>query len=146
MDLKGTVKKILSAVGACIAFLAFGMNAFSIVDYSAGESGLISDETTKYKVNMLDADGKNIAVVPVGIGVRGDADGSGSTDLQDAIIIAKYLVGGGEKDFEGSFGYIMSDGNLDKKVDLRDAINVAKYLVTQGSHEERWQKILGNNK
>ncbi len=118
-----------------------GFDVLSIIDFSAGESGLIKNEMTPYSVDIV-ADGQTVAVVPVGIGVRGDADNSGNVSLYDAIEIAKYLIGKDTEKFENSFGFMMADTNLSGKVDLYDAINVAKYLITKGTHEEKWEKIL----
>lgn len=143
MKFRKILKTTLCTAAAVSAFLAFGLDAFSLVDFSAGESGLISNDTTKYKVNIT-ADGKTAAVVPIGIGIRGDADESGDISLYDAVAISKYIMGIAPEGFEDSLGFAMSDTNLSGKVDLYDAINVAKYLITQGTHEERWQAILGS--
>lgn len=141
MKLKNTIRVLVCAVSASAAFLTFGMDAFSLIDFSVGESGLISNDTTPYKVNII-ADGQIAAVVPIGIGVRGDSDESGDISLYDAIAIAKYIMGIAPEGFEDSLGFAMSDTDLSGNVDLYDAINVARYLITDGTHEERWQKIL----
>lgn len=142
MKFRKIIKTALCTAAAASAILAFGLDAFSLIDFSAGESGLISNDTTPYKVNIV-ADGKTAAVVPIGIGVRGDSDESGDVSLYDAIIISKYIMGIADKGFENTLGFAMSDTNLNGSVDLYDAINVARYLITNGTHEERWQKILG---
>lgn len=142
MKLRKKIKTAACITAAVSAFLSFGMNAFSIIDFSAGESGLICDETTPYKVNIV-SEGKNAAVIPVGVGLRGDADGNGSISIIDAIKISRYIIGNAGDDFAGSFGFAMADTNLSGKVDIVDAINVSKYLMTKGTHEERWKIILG---
>lgn len=141
MKIKKTLKMLACTVSASVAFLTFGIDAFSLIDFSVGESGLISNDTTPYKVNII-ADGQTAAVVPIGIGVRGDADESGDISLYDAVAIAKYIMGIAQEGFESSLGFAMSDTNLSGSVDLYDAVNVARYLITSGTHEERWQKIL----
>lgn len=142
MKHKYIIKAFLCAISAAAVFAAFGLDAFSLVDSGAGESGLIMDDTTPYTVNITSGD-KVAAIIPVGVGLRGDADENNSISLYDAIEISGYLIGIAKDDFEQSAGFYWADTNLSGKVDLYDAVNVAKYLITQGSHDEKWQKILG---
>ncbi|MCM1226891.1 MAG: dockerin type I domain-containing protein [Clostridium sp.] len=141
MKLKVVLKTIFCTAAAAAAVLTFGINAFSLIDDSVGEDKLINNEDTPYKVNIV-ADGVNAAVVPIGIGFRGDADSSGGVSLYDAIRIAEYMAKITDKGYEDTIGFAMADTNLDGKVDLYDAINVAKYLITSGTHDEKWEKIL----
>lgn len=121
-----------------VLFLNFGV--FSLIDFSAGENELINNETTPFKVNIT-SNNKIAAVIPVGIGIRGDADESGDVSLYDAIEISKYLIGISREDYPESLGFAMSDTDLNNQVDLYDAINVAKYLIYTGTPEERWERI-----
>lgn len=141
MKSKTVLKTIFCMAASVAAVLSFGINTFSLIDDSVGEDSLINNEYTPYKVNIV-ADGVNAAVVPIGIGFRGDADDSDSVTLYDAIRIAEYMAKITDKDYENTIGFAMADTNLDGKVDLYDAINVAKYLVTSGTHDEKWEKIL----
>lgn len=141
MKFKKIKKTILCTAFSVLAFMTVGIDAFSLIDYSAGESGLVNNESTPYKVNIV-AEGKNVAVVPIGIGLRGDADASNDVSIYDAIKIAKHQIGIAGDDFKGSFGYAMADTNSDGNVDIYDAINIAKYLITKGTHDEKWKKIL----
>ena len=136
------IKSVLCTASAAAAIAMYGLDVFSLTDFSAGESGLINDETTPYTVNIT-AGGKTVSVVPVGVGLRGDADESGNISLYDAVKISGYLIGKSGEDFEESTGFYWADTNLSGKVDLYDAVNIAKYLITSGNHDERWQKILG---
>lgn len=136
------IKKALCAVSAAASLMVFGLDVFSLTDFGAGESGLIDNETTPYSVSIA-ADGKTVAIIPVGVGLRGDADENDSISLYDAVKISGYLIGKDGEAFEASAGFYYADTNLSGKVDLYDAVNIAKYLITQGSHDERWQEILG---
>lgn len=134
-------KIILSAASVAAAFITFGLDAFSIMDFSAGESGLINDKTTPYTVNIT-ADGKNVSVVPVGIGMRGDADENSKVDLYDVLKMAGYVSGNPAEGYTDSLGFMMSDVDANGKVDLYDLIKTARYLVFEGTHEEKWAQVL----
>ncbi len=124
--------------------MTFGFNAFSIIDYSAGESMLINNASTPSKVNVKSGS-VVAAIIPVGVGVRGDADGNGAVDLYDVIKIAKYLIKTTEAGYEDTLGFAMADVDLSKKVDLYDAINVAKYMMLrEGTEEQKWVKLTGS--
>lgn len=141
MKLRAVLKTIFCTAASAAAVLTFGTNAFSLIDDSVGEDKLINNEDTPYRVNIV-ADGVNAAVVPIGIGFRGDANASGKVDLYDAIRIAEYMAKLTDKGYVDTIGFAMADTNLDSKVDLYDAINVAMYLITSGTHDEKWEKIL----
>lgn len=138
------IKKISAFVTIIMTVYAFSINAFSIIDFSVGESGLINNDSTPYKVSIISGD-KIAAVVPIGVGLRGDADGNGEVDLPDAVLIARYMLGTYGNDFVGSKGYTMADTNQDNLVELDDAVNIAKYILASGSHEEKWIAILGKD-
>ncbi len=57
---------------------------------------------------------------------KGDISGNNKTDLQDAIIVAKYLL---KTVILNDESKKVADYNGDGKVDLYDAIDIAKYLL-----------------
>ena len=134
------IKILACSVSVISSVLYFNYGALSIIDFSAGENELINNETTPFKVNITSGN-KIAAVIPVGIGVRGDADESGNVALYDAIEISKYLINKPKEGYLDSLGFAMSDTDLNGQVDLYDAINVAKYLIYTGTPEERWDRI-----
>ena len=121
------IKILACSVSVISSVLYFNYGALSIIDFSAGENELINNETTPFKVNITSGN-KIAAVIPVGIGVRGDADESGNVSLYDAIEISKYLINKPKEGYLDSLGFAMSDTDLNGQVDLYDAINVAKTL------------------
>ena len=88
------------SVSVISSVLYFNYGALSIIDFSAGENELINNETTPFKVNITSGN-KIAAVIPVGIGVRGDADESGNVSLYDAIEISYKQTQGGLSGFSG---------------------------------------------
>lgn len=143
MKRKNIIKKIMCSVTTVMAVMIFGLNAFSLLDFGAGESDLINNESTPYKVNII-ADNQIVSIVPMGIGLRGDADESGAVSLQDAVEISRSVMNIADENYKNTLGYAMADTNNDGKVSLMDVVNVATYIIRQGTPEERWQNVLGN--
>lgn len=67
--------------------------------------------------------------VSVKIGLRGDANGDGITDLYDSIMIAKYLIN--TYSFDDDFRKFTADYNQDGIVDLYDVIGIGKKLLQE---------------
>lgn len=58
--------------------------------------------------------------------IKGDANGNGVIDLEDAILIAKFIINPKTMNLEQQKA---ADYNGDNKVDLQDAVCIAKYLL-----------------
>ena len=72
------------------------------------------------------AEDKGLAfLVCGGHGLPGDADGSGTVDLQDVAQIVRYLAGG----WDAQIDRLTADVNDDGTVDLKDAVLLTRYLV-----------------
>jgi len=59
------------------------------------------------------------------VGVKGDANGSGSIDIVDALMVAQYFVGL----IPTGFVAANADVNCDGVIDIVDALRIAQYYV-----------------
>lgn len=96
--------------------------------YKAGQEDYI---VTAY-VNQVPTD------VSVKIGLIGDANGDGITDLYDAILISKYLIN--TYTFDEEFREFTADYNHDGIVNLYDAIDISKKLVKESIDNQSIEK------
>lgn len=142
MNYRKIIKITACTAAAAISFFSFGINAFSIVDYSAGESGLLNNNDMKYTVNIV-SNGKTAAAVPIGIGLRGDANSNGIVDFLDLVKASRCLIHQNEEGYENTLGYAMADTDGNGIVDFLDLVRIAKYLMLNGTHEEKWAQIFG---
>ena len=132
--IKMTKKKAFAATGiiTCTAALCAGMTAI------AGSYNNNKDMTYSTKL-VVSGDGEisgTLDTLPIGIGVRGDADSDNKATIRDAALIAKFLSKSTADrnympDFKKSLGGAMADANNDGKLNIRDAALIAKYLASR---------------
>ncbi len=92
----------------------------------------------KYGVISVIMNSAEIAQIPVTVGLAGDADLNDTTNLYDAVKVAKYILWQNDpngslknefKDYEGSFAAYLADFDLNGTINLYDAIGIAKLLL-----------------
>lgn len=127
------IKKTKSIINKlCIAFVItmfFSLSAVVI----AGSA--VKNDDMKYSVGVVDADGEILDKVPIGIGIRGDANSDNAVNVRDAAHVANYLAySSANKNYmpgyKDSLGGAMADANNDGKLSVRDAAAIAKHLAT----------------
>ncbi len=94
----------------------------------------IKNDDMKYSVNLVDTEGNLLDTIPIGIGIRGDANSDGKVTVRDAAQVANYLANSAANPnympgFADALGGAMADANADGKLNVRDAANIAKYLA-----------------
>jgi len=143
MKKKKAVKFIMGAIAAA-AVLSIGITVIS--------GAIISDAAPK-KADMkysvgIETDGDQADIIPVGIGLRGDADGDEKLTARDAALIARYRANVSMNpnylpDFENSLGGTMADVDTDGKVSVRDAAAISRYLSQKYSKPDiKWEDVL----
>lgn len=87
--------------------------------------------------------------VPVGIGIRGDANGDGNLSAADAAYIASYranvsLNADYMSGYEDSLNGAMADADSNGKVSAADAACIAKFLAMRSINADiTWEEVLG---
>ncbi len=126
--LKPVINKLCIAV---VIVIAFSLSAVVI----AGAA--VKNDDMKYSVDIVDADGQKIAdipSIPIGIGLRGDANSDNKVNARDAAQVASYLAKSSTNKnhmpgYKNSLGGAMADANADGKLNVRDAAAIAGYLA-----------------
>lgn len=126
------VKRIVNRL--CIAFvivMSFFLSAVVIA------SSAVKNDDMKYSAEIVSADGEVIDSVPIGIGIRGDANSDGKVSVGDAAQVASYLANFSKNKnympgYKDSLGGAMADANADGKLNVRDAATIARYLAKKG--------------
>ena len=129
---------LLGAIVLCAAALFF--TAY------AGEH--IKKDDMKYTVNMVAEDDSEIDIIdsiPVGVGLRGDANSDDKVSVRDAALVANFLSKSAVNknympEFSTSLGGAMADANADGKLNIRDAALIARYLASN-SPEKDWDNL-----
>ena len=85
----------------------------------------------EFSVNISDDSGTILDKIPVGIGVRGDADGDGNVTIKDAALIAKYVAKRTIPQFSKTLNGAMGDANKDGSLNIVDAAYIAKYIASR---------------
>ncbi|MBE6844228.1 MAG: hypothetical protein E7508_00750 [Ruminococcus sp.] len=125
-------KKIKSVVNKlCILVVAA---VFCSMSAAVIAGSAVKDDDMKYTVEIVDADKEVLDIIPIGIGVRGDANTDGKVTVSDASHIARYLANisinkNYMPGFKGSLGEAMGDANADGKLTVSDAAKIARYLA-----------------
>lgn len=96
---------------------------------------VVKNDDMKYKVTIEGGEGTIHEELPIGIGIRGDADSDSKVSVRDASLIARYLAKSSINknympEFKDSLGGAMADANNDGKLSVRDAAAIAKYLAS----------------
>lgn len=130
------VKRIVNRI--CIAFVVVMLFSLSAV-VIAGSA--VKNDDMKYSAEIVDADGEVLDIVPIGIGIRGDANSDGNVSVRDAAQVANYLANHSKNSnympgYEDSLGGAMADANADGKLNVRDAAVIAKYLSGKYSNPD----------
>ena len=86
--------------------------------------------------NIVEAQGEVLDIIPVGIGIKGDANVDEKVNVRDAALIANYLANISTNpnympEFKDSVGSAMADANEDGRMTVRDAAAIAKYLANK---------------
>lgn len=126
------IKKIKSVINKlCIAVVVaiFCATSAAVIAGSA-----VKNDDMKYSVGIVDAEGEILDRVPIGIGIRGDANSDNEVNVRDAAQIASYLAKSSANKnhmpgYKDSLGGAMADANNDGKLNVRDAAAIAKYLA-----------------
>lgn len=96
----------------------------------------VKNDDMKYSVQIIEnSENSVLEEIPIGIGIRGDADSDNKVSVRDAALIAKYLSKisidkNYMPEFKTSLGGAMADANNDGKLSIRDAAAIAKYLAS----------------
>lgn len=120
------------------------MSALTIGAVVIAKSAVQNDDM-KFKVAITeDSKGTTLAEIPIGIGIRGDADGDEKVSVRDASLVARYLANATVNknympEFKSSLGGAMADANNDGKLSVRDAAAIAKYLAIKDP-DKSWDK------
>lgn len=123
------VKRIVNRLCiALVVLMSFSLSAVVIA------SSAVKNDDMKYSAEIVSADGEVIDIVPIGIGVRGDANSDGEVSVRDAAQVASYLAKYSKNKnympgYRDSLGGAMADANADGKLNVRDAAAIAKYLA-----------------
>lgn len=144
--MKKRTKKLLAAVGAPAVVLCAGIITISggFLPVNRGTS-----PDMKYSAGVK-VNGMTAGYVPVGIGIRGDANNDGTLTAADAAYIANYLANKSidpnyMPDFEDSLGGAMADADDNGRLSARDSASIAKYLAVKSIDPDiTWEGVLGN--
>jgi hypothetical protein len=63
----------------------------------------------------------------------GDADGTGSIDISDAVFLISYIFSGGAAPADCNYANGMGDANSDGGVDISDAVYLIAYIFSNGA-------------
>ncbi|MGN1480316.1 dockerin type I domain-containing protein [Porcipelethomonas sp.] len=134
--------KILSSVSVISAAVIAGLSSAggSFMSLKVSSPTAINRPDMKYTVN-INIDGEIADIVPIGIGIRGDADGDGEATIRDAAYIARYRANASANpdylpDFEVSLNGHMADANADGKLSIRDAAIIARLIAAKYSNPD----------
>ena len=134
---KRSISMLLGSIALCAATLC--------ITAVAGEH--IRKDDMKYTVNMVAEDSEIdiIDSIPIGVGLRGDANSDDKVSVRDAALVANYLSKSSMNknympDFANSLGGAMADANADGKLNIRDAATIARYLASNKSDKD-WDNI-----
>lgn len=97
----------------------------------------VKKDDMKFSVNISDDSGVILDKIPIGIGVRGDADGNGEINILDAALIAKYVAKRTIPQFSKTLNGAMADANKDGKLDIVDAAYIARYIASK-KNPDKW--------
>ena len=135
-----TIKSLAALLGAMLVSVA-------VVCITSLASERIRNDDMKYTVNMVAEDSEVgvIDSIPVGVGLRGDADSDDKVSVRDAALLARYLANctmnkNYMPEFASSLGGAMADANADKKLTIRDAAIIARYLASNAPDKD-WDTI-----
>ena len=122
------VKFIINKICILTVIVTFCSLSAAVIAGSA-----IKNDDMEYSVGIVDADGEILDKMPVGIGIRGDADSDQRVSVRDASQIARYLANSAANKnympgYKDSLGAAMGDANADGKLNVRDAAKIAVYL------------------
>ncbi|MGN0613550.1 MAG: dockerin type I domain-containing protein [Porcipelethomonas sp.] len=131
------IKKIKPVIKRLCIFAVLGI--FCALSAAVIAGSAVKNDDMKYSVGIVDGEGEVLDIVPVGIGIRGDADSDGKVSARDASQIARYLANSSVNKnympgYDKSLGGAMADANNDGKLSVRDAAAVAKYLSNKFSN------------
>ena len=141
---KRTIKIIIS-VAASVVVLTAGIVAATGNYLPANR---VSAPDMKYSVGVKVGE-MTAGYVPVGIGVRGDANGDGNLSAADAAYIASYranvsLNADYMSGYEDSLNGAMADADSNGKVSAADAACIAKFLAMRSINADiTWEEVLG---
>lgn len=146
MKIKFISKITASAVSAAVIFCmaAMAISGNPVLSIRAGEGNIVINDSMNKQMDIKLGD-SIIDSVPVGICLRGDANSDGTTDVFDAITVAKYTVNTLKiPGFKGSIGEFAGNVNEDNALDVFDAVAIAKFTVCGESNPDKgWEKVLG---
>ncbi len=125
------LKKLKPAINK-ICIVSVILTFFSLSAAVIAGSAVKNDDM-EYSVGIVNADGDILDEMPIGIGIRGDADSDGKVSVRDASQIARYLANSSTNKnympgYKDSLGGAMGDANADGKLNVRDAAKIAGYL------------------
>lgn len=130
-----TVTVDLTQIGGmvCTTMTHVGDNVYSMQTTAA--AGTVPD-VYSLPVNATDVEGLSNTAAAIQLKVtqpgKGDINGDGKVDLNDAIYLAKHILGW------SGYEVIQANGdiNCDGKVDLNDAVYLAKHVAGWSGYEE----------
>lgn len=142
------VFKILSSVTVISAAVIAGLSGAggSFMSLRVSSPTAVNRPDMKYSVN-INIDGEIADIVPIGIGIRGDADGDGEATIRDAAYIARYRANASANpdylpEFEESLNGHMADANADGKLSIRDAALIARFIAAKFSNPDiAWEEL-----
>ena len=118
---------LLSALALCAATLCI----------TAMASEHIRKDDMEYTVNMVAEDSEVgiIDSIPIGVGLRGDANCDEKVNVRDAALVAMFLSKtvvnkNFMPEFATSLGGAMADANNDGRLNIRDAAFIARFLAS----------------
>jgi len=141
------ISKITASVACAVIIFCMASMSISgnpVLSIRAGEGNIITNESMDKQMDIKLGD-SIIDSVPVGICLRWDANSDGTTDVFDAISVAKYTVNTLKMPgFKGSLGEFAGNVNEDDALDVFDAVAIAKFTVCGESDPDKgWEKVLG---
>ncbi len=128
------IKKTKSIINKlCITFV-IAILCVTSVAVIAGSA--VKNDDMKYSVGIVDAEGEILDRVPIGIGIRGDANSDDEVNVRDAAQVANFLAKSSANknympEYRESLGGAMADANNDRKLNVRDVAAIAKYLASK---------------
>ncbi len=144
MKIKSLLKTIIPFAAAAYMFCSAVLmtNGNTALSIRAGEENILQNKDMDKQIG-ISVGGKIVDSFPVGICLRGDADLNGTTNIFDAVTVAKYTVGTAGKGFEDSKGYFAGNVNEDGKLNIFDAVCIARFTVANDeSPDAVWDKVL----
>lgn len=125
----GKIKFIINKICIISVVSMFFMMTSAVIAGSA-----VKNDDMKYSVGIIDAEGEVLDKIPIGIGIRGDADSDGNVSVRDASQVARYLANSSTNKnympgYKDSLGGAMADANADGQLNVRDAAKIALYLA-----------------